>query len=138
MILLVHSPWSPPAEVYDDGISSYVAISAYGPPDNDDAAFDATVVIHELTHAALAGLNQCSVAWAYTQWQVLHEGTADFFAIALLCEPELDPGAVFASTRIRSIATMLHLITCPMDSRPMNPTMPGRYGHRRCGSAGRT
>jgi len=96
MIILVQSPWGPGAQAYDDGISSYVHLLAAGSPLNVDSALDATVIVHELTHAALARLNQCSVAWLFTQWAARHEGTADFFALAMLCDPAFDPTGVFA------------------------------------------
>lgn len=77
----------------DGGIGRMQMFIFPGPNPDRDGSFDAQVVVHELTH----GLSGRLHGGIFTQESAgMGEGWSDFFAIALLLDPALDPNGTYS------------------------------------------
>lgn len=79
-----------------DGLPGRVQLGIFTYPDPDrDEAFDAGVLLHELTHGLTERLIPGEDPLESTQGRGLAEGWSDFYALALLSQPEDDPDGVY-------------------------------------------
>ena len=82
------------ADPADGGLGRMQMFIFPGPNPDNDGSFDTQVVVHELTH----GLSARLLGGIFTTESAgMGEGWSDFYSMALLLDPALDPNGIYTS-----------------------------------------